>query len=111
MNSAKRTTQKVQVTDIKGQFTHLIDQVSRGQSRFVVERDGVAVAAFISIEDLARLEQVEQESSDRFQILDEIGAAFAEVPADELEAEVARSLDEVRAKRRAEAKQVVGAET
>jgi prevent-host-death family protein len=111
MNEPKPTTQTVQLSEVTRQLTRLVDQVSHGQNRIVVERDGVPVAAFVSVQDLARLEHDEQERAERFRILDEIGAAFADVPADELEAEVARALDEVRAERRAEAKQVIGAKT
>jgi prevent-host-death family protein len=111
MNDSKVTTQSLQLSDVTSQLSSVVDRVSRGQRRVIVERDGVPVAAFISVQDLARLEQFEQERSERFRILDEIGKAFADVPVDELEAEVARALEEVRSHRRSEAKQAVGAKT
>lgn len=111
MNDAKVATQSLPLSDVTSQLSSVVDRVARGQSRVIVERDGIPVAAFISVQDLARLEQFERERSERFRILDEIGAAFADVSADELEAEVARALEEVRSHRRGEAKQVVGAKT
>jgi hypothetical protein len=65
------------------------------------------------MDDLRLLERLDQERVELFNILHEIGAAFADVPAEELEREVERALAEVRAERRverrAEQAQVVGA--
>ena len=111
MNDPTPTTQTLQISEVKNQISDIVEQVSNGRSRIIVEKDGSPVAVLISIAELARLEQIAQERAERFRILDDIGAAFADVPVDELEAEVARALGEVRAKHRAEAKQVVGANT
>lgn len=43
--------------------------------------------------------------AERFRLLDEIGEAFRDVPAEELEREVERALTEVRAERRIERNQ------
>lgn len=109
MNEHLTTTETLQIPEFTSQLPGLVNRVSRRQSRIIVEKDGRPVAAFISIEELARLEQIEEERTARFRILDDIGAAFANVPVDELETEVACALEEARAKRRAETKQVVGA--
>ena len=60
-------------------------------------------------EDLQRLDRLDRERAERFKVLEEFGEAFKDVPVEELEREVARALAEVRAERRAQQAQVVGA--
>jgi PHD/YefM family antitoxin component YafN of YafNO toxin-antitoxin module len=66
-----------------------------------VEKAGVPVAGLVSASDLERLSMLEEECDRNFTVLDEIRAAFADVPADELEKEVEKALAAVRADQRA----------
>ena len=68
----------------------------REETRIVVEKSGIPVAAIISAEDLKRLDRLEKERSDRLQILDEVKAAFKDIPESEIEREVDRALTRVR---------------
>ena len=68
----------------------------------MVEKSGIPVAAIISAEDLERFNQLEAERAARFKALDATREAFKDVPAEELERQVAQSLSELRAERRAE---------
>ncbi len=56
-------------------------------------------------EDLERLRRYDAERAARFAVLDRIGAAFADVPDEELEREVAKAVAEVRAEMQAEREQ------
>jgi hypothetical protein len=47
---------------------------------------------------------MEAERAERFKVLDEIRAAFKDVPADEIEREVAKAVAEVREEKRQQAK-------
>ena len=69
---------------------------------YIVEQGGVPVAALVSTEDLERLDRFDRERADRFAIIDELRAAFAGVPDEELEREADRALAEVRAEMRTE---------
>ncbi len=83
----------------------MINAVFRRQKRVVLEKAGIPVAALVSTEDLERLKRCDAERAADFAVLDRIGAAFADVPADELEREVAKALAEVRAEMRTEREQ------
>ena len=111
MQQQQPTTSTMKISDVKQHLNRLANQIYRDRTRIVVEKSGIPVVAIVSIDDLRRLERLDQERAERFKIFEEIGAAFADVPADELEREVERAVTEVRAKRRAEQVQTVGAST
>lgn len=95
------TTQTMKTSDVKQHLNRLVNQIYRRESRIVIEKSGIPVAGLVSAADLDRLERLDQERVDRFKILEEFGAAFKDVPVEELEREVDRAVAEVRAERRA----------
>ena len=103
------TTETMKISEVKQQLNRLVNQVYRHETRVMVEKSGIPVAGIVSAEDLRRLDRLDRERAERFKILEEFGEAFKDVPAEELEREVARALAEVRAERRAQQAQVVGA--
>jgi prevent-host-death family protein len=103
------TTQTMKISEVKQQLNRLVNQVYRRETRVMVEKSGIPVAGIVSAEDLRRLDQLDRERAERFKVLEEFGEAFKDVPVEELEREVARALAEVRAERRAQHEQVVGA--
>jgi prevent-host-death family protein len=102
------TTQTMKISEVKQQLNHLVNRVYRRETRIMVEKSGIPVAGIVSAEDLRRLDRLDRERAERFKVLEEFGEAFKDVPAEELEREVARALAEVRAERRAQHEQVVG---
>lgn len=96
------TTETRSISQFQRGLSALIGRVSRGETRLLIERNGIPVAAFVSPRDLEQLERLDRERAEQFAVLDDIGAAFRDVPFEELEREIARSIDEVRAARRAE---------
>jgi prevent-host-death family protein len=107
--SEQPTTQTMKISEVKQQLNRLVNQVYRRETRVMVEKSGIPVAGIVSAEDLKRLDQLDRERAERFKVLEEFGEAFKDVPVEELEREVARALAEVRAERRAQQAQVVGA--
>jgi prevent-host-death family protein len=103
------TTETMKISEVKQQLNRLVNRVYRHETRVMVEKSGIPVAGIVSAEDLRRLDRLDRERAERFKVLEEFGEAFKDVPADELEREVARALAEVRAERRAQQTQVVGA--
>jgi prevent-host-death family protein len=95
-------TQTIEVSDIREELEGLLDRVFRGEARVLVEKTGVPVAVIVSPEDWRRFAESELRRRDRFAILDEIGAAFKDVPLEEIEQETTKALAEVRAEMRAE---------
>jgi prevent-host-death family protein len=100
------TTQTMKISTVRAELNSLVNQVYRKETRVVVEKSGIPVAALVSTDDLERLDQLDRERAARFAILDEFRAAFKDVPPEELELEAERALAEVRAEMRAERAQV-----
>lgn len=90
----------ISLASAPARWEQIVRQLVGGGARVVVEDGGVPVAAIISPADLARFSQYEAERARRLAVIDEARAAFADVPPDEVEAEIARALTEVRAEQR-----------
>ena len=97
---AERMTKTIKASAARQQFSKVLNEVFRTEARVVVEKSGIPVAAIISAKDLALLSQLEQERAAHFKILDEIGNAFQDVPAEEIEREVKRAITQVRLEKR-----------
>lgn len=93
-------TQTMKASEARQQFSQLLNKVFRRETRILVQKSGIPVAAIVSAQDLEQLQRLEAERERDFAILDEIGEAFKNVPPDELEREVARALTQARRKAR-----------
>jgi prevent-host-death family protein len=89
-------TQTINASTARQEWSKILNKVFREETRIVVEKSGIPVAAIISAEDLKRLDRLEKERSDRFRVLDEIKAAFRDIPESEIENEVDQALTRVR---------------
>lgn len=97
MGKNEPVTKTVKASEARQQWSELLNEVFKRETRVVVEKSGVPVAAIVSTEDLARMVAFEKQREQRFKILDEIGEAFKDVPLEELEQEVTRAVAEARA--------------
>ena len=95
-------TQTLNVSETRQQLSQVLNKVFRRETRVIVEKSGIPVAAIISVADLERLNQLEAERAKDFAILDEIGQAFADVSPAELEREVAKAVQAARRELRKE---------
>lgn len=95
-------TRIIKASEARQQFSRLLNQVFRGETRVIVEKSGIPVAAIISAEDLERFKRLEEQRKDRFKALEESWKAFEDVPPEEIEREVTKALTAARKKRRAE---------
>lgn len=105
MRKQQPVTQTLNVSETRKQFSTLVNKVTRGEARVLVEKSGAPVAAIVSADDLHWLEEWDAQRERDFAILEEVGNAFKDVPAEEIEREVAKALAEVRAEMRAEREQ------
>lgn len=96
----------MKLTDTKQQLSQVINRVARGETRVVVEKSGLPVAVIISTDEYRQFKEREDELAARraelHKLFSEFSAAFADVPDDELEREIAKAVDEARAELRAE---------
>lgn len=93
-------TQVMKASEARREWSQVLNKVFRGQTRVIVEKSGIPVAAVISAEDLKRFTQLEEQRKERFKALDRIREAFKDIPASEVEAEVDKAVAEVRAEKR-----------
>jgi prevent-host-death family protein len=97
--SARPVTETMKFSDVKQGLNALVNRVHRRETRVLIAKSGIPMAAIVSARDLERLERLDRERAERFKILEEIGAAFKDVPFEELEREIARAIAGVRAAR------------
>ncbi len=105
MREPEPMTQTMNVTQVRENWSKTLSAVFKRQTRVVLEKAGIPVAALVSPQDLERLRRYDAEREADFAVLDRIGAAFADVPDEELEREVANAVAQARAELRAEREQ------
>jgi prevent-host-death family protein len=108
MRERQPETQTIKASEVRQQFSSVINHVARDEARVIVEKNGVPVAGIIPAKDLQRLEIMDAEIAARWRALDAMRARFEGVPAEEIEREAARAWAEVKAERRAARKQAAG---
>jgi prevent-host-death family protein len=105
MREREPMTQTIKASDIRTQWSTVINRVARKEARILVEKSGVPVAAIVSAEDFERLRRLDAEREQAFSVLDRIGMSFADVPVEVAEEQVTKALGEVRAENRRTAAQ------
>jgi prevent-host-death family protein len=95
-------TRTMKISDVKARLSSLVNEVYRRETRVLVEKAGIPVAALVSIEDLERLTRLDREWAAGTRALQEVSAAFRDVPVAELEERVAQIIAEGRARDEAE---------
>jgi len=96
-----RTTTHMGISDARAKLTSVVNDVYRGDTRIVVEKSGIPVAAFVSPADLAKLEELDRKWNRLLDRMDEMQAAFADVSEEELIREADRAVQSVREQARA----------
>ena len=94
--------QTLKISDVKTRLSRLVNEVYRKETRVLIEKAGIPVAALVSIEDLERLAQLDQEQAERRRVLESMREPFRGVPAEEIERETEKAVAEVRAELAAE---------
>lgn len=94
-------TQTMKAMEARNQWSKLLNRVYRRETRVVVEKSGVPVAALVSMDDLRRLQGLDSSRADDFKALEATRAAFKDIPDEELEREVNRAFREGRERYRA----------
>ena len=103
MRDQEPVTQTMKISDVKNTLSSLVNMVYRKETRVLVEKAGIPVAALVSADDLNRLQQLDRAWDERTRAIERFSQAFADVPTEQAEAEVARIIAERRQRRAAEA--------
>ena|SRR3712207_625294 len=105
MDEREPRVRRVTEPELQGAWPDLRDAVQRGEMRVLVEHEGRPAVALVAARDLERLLRYERQRRDEFRAFQEVSDAFKDVPLEELEREVARTIAEVRAENRAREEQ------
>lgn len=89
-------TQIMKASEARQQWAQVLNKVFKGETRVVVEKSGIPVAAVISAEDLERFTQMEEQRKERFKALNKMREAFEDIPAEEIEREIEKAIAKVR---------------
>jgi prevent-host-death family protein len=100
MREREPMTQTMKASQARQEFSQLLNKVFRRETRVIVEKSGIPVAAIISAEDLERLIRLEAERQARFKVIDEIHARNWDRDPDEVERDVAQEIAAMRAEER-----------
>jgi prevent-host-death family protein len=92
-------TETLNITTARSQLSELVNRVFSRETRVIIQKSGIPVAAIVSAEDAARLEEFERQRGEDFAFFEAIQAKFADVPVDEHEREVARAVRQARSRR------------
>jgi prevent-host-death family protein len=95
-------------SEVRQHFGEVVNRVARGEGRVIVEKNGAPAVGVVSMEDVRRLRNQDDEIVARKSLLTDFQALFEGIPDDELERETERALEEVRAERRAARRRPVG---
>lgn len=95
-------TETMKFTEARQQLSRLVNRVARRETRILLEKSGIPVAAIVPVDDLRRLDELEARRDERFEAMRQVSQAFADVPDDELERHVELAVTQARAELRAE---------
>ncbi|MGE3267871.1 MAG: hypothetical protein AB7P40_03930 [Chloroflexota bacterium] len=97
-----RVTRTADADEVRQTLPQTLAAVSRKGERIVIEEDGVAVAAIVSLDDLRQLARLDADRAKRFEVFERIGAIFAHEDPDESDRLSALALQEAREQMRRE---------
>lgn len=95
------TTRTLDMAEAQAGLAELAQEVSRKESRIVLEQDGEPVAVIMSLLDLEQILEIQSRWQGLLDAQREMAAGFADVPVEEAEAEIDRIFREMRAADRA----------
>jgi len=102
MGEHEPMTQTMKISDVKNQLSSLVNEVYRKETRVLVEKAGIPVAALVSTADLKQLARLDAQRAERRRVVAAMREPFRDVPPEEITRETAKAVAEVRAEMRAE---------
>jgi prevent-host-death family protein len=93
-------TKTLKASEARQQFSELLNQVFKGETRVLVEKSGIPVAAIVSATDLNKLQQLESQQSERFKLLERLRAGFADLSEEQIQREVTEIIEKQRQQER-----------
>jgi prevent-host-death family protein len=95
-------TETMAASAVRNHFAEAINKVAKDETRIIVEKNGVPVAAIVPIADLKRIKKADIDRAEAWKLLNEVRSKFQGVSNEELEREALKAVAEVRAEMKAE---------
>src|SRR5215207_10568181 len=95
-------TQTMKITDVKNKLSNLVNEVYRKETRVLVEKAGIPVAAIVSTEDLKQLARLDEQRAERRRVVTAMREPFRGVSPEEIEQETGKAVAEVQEEMRTE---------
>jgi prevent-host-death family protein len=108
MPEKQPTTETMKISDVRAELNKLVNRVYRHETRVIVEKSGIPVAAVVSARDLERLRRLDDEDREAWETLEAMRAPFHDVPPEEVGRETARILEELRKEDRRQRRAATG---
>jgi prevent-host-death family protein len=86
-------TKTMKASDARQQFSQLLNEVFRRETRVIVEKSGIPVAAIVSAEDLNKITQLEAQQAERFKLLERLRAGFSDLSEEQIQRDVAEIIE------------------
>ncbi len=102
MREQEPITRTLKISDVKNRLSSLVNEVYHKETRILVEKAGIPVAALVSTEDLKQLTRLDQQRIERRRIITAMREPFGGVSPEEIERETAQAVADVRVEMRAE---------
>ncbi len=93
-------TETKSVSEARRTFSETLNRVYRGETRVVIEKNGIPVGVLVAPRDLSDIDEMQRRREELGAALDASRAAFRGIPVDEIEREVEKAVEEVEARRR-----------
>lgn len=93
-------TQTLNASDVRANWSQLLNKVFRGETEVLVEKSGIPVAAIVSTQDYQKLQQIKKQREKDFALLDQIRSAFADQTPEQIQKGVEESIAEARKERK-----------
>lgn len=102
MREQDPATRAMKISDVKNQLSSLVNEVYRKETRVLVEKAGIPVAALVSAEDLEQLARLDAQRAERRRVVNAMREPFRGVPAEEIAQATDEAVAEVKQEARAE---------
>jgi prevent-host-death family protein len=100
MREREPMTKTLKASEARQHFSELLNQVFKGETRVLVEKSGIPVAAIVSATDLNKLQQLESQQSERFKLLERLRAGFADLSEEQIQRAVTEIIEKQRQQER-----------
>lgn len=96
----QRTTETMSASETRKRFAETLNRVRETDTRIIVEKSGIPVAAVVPLEVLRDAEDRDRRRQEAIDSLRQAQAGFADVSEEEAEREIAKALDEIKQEQR-----------